>query len=81
MLGPNLHGIFGRRAGSMEGFGYTRAMQNATFIWTPRTMDAWVAQPAHFLPGNAMAYAGLRNQEDRDALVASLLRKTQMKEQ
>lgn len=80
-LGPNLYGIFGRKAGTIEGFGYTRAMQDAAFIWTPEAMDAWLVQPAYFLPGNAMAFAGIRNQEDRDALVASLLRRTQVEGQ
>jgi cytochrome c len=80
MLGPNLHGIFGRKSASTPGFGYTRAMQTADFTWTPRSMDAWIAQPARFLPGNAMAYPGLRNADDRAALIASLLRQTAAEE-
>ena len=75
-LGPNLYGLFGRAAGSVEGYPFTRALLNADFIWTPRALDAWLAQPQGFLPGNAMAFAGLRNAEDRAAVIASLMRRT-----
>ena len=73
MIGPNLHGFFGRPAGSAEGFPYSRAMRAVDFVWTPRALDAWLAAPTEFLPGTSMVYAGLSRQEDRDALIASLL--------
>lgn len=76
-LGPSLFGLFGRKAGSVDGYPYSPALADAGFYWTPRALDAWLAQPGRFLPGNSMAYAGLRNQEDRDALIASLLRLTE----
>lgn len=76
LLGPNLYSVFGRRAGTATGFNYTLALQQADFIWTPRALDAWLAQPQQFLPGNAMAYAGLLYADDRAALIASLLRHT-----
>ena len=76
-LGPSLFGVFGRKAGSLDGYPYSPALADASFYWTPRALDAWLAQPGRFLPGNSMAYAGLRNQEDRDALIASLLRLTE----
>ncbi|MGB5352057.1 MAG: hypothetical protein WBM54_02375 [Woeseia sp.] len=75
-LGPNLFGLFGRRVGKAQGFGYTAALKEADFVWTPRALDAWLAQPQQFLPGNAMAYGGLRYPEDRAALIASLIRQT-----
>lgn len=75
-LGPNLYGLFGRAAGSQDRYPYSPALADANFYWTPRALDAWLAQPTRFLPGNRMAYAGLRNQQDRDALIAALLRLT-----
>jgi len=75
-LGPNLHGVFGRRAGSAPGYGYTQAFRDANFVWTPRALDAWLARPTTFLPGNAMAFGGIRHAEDRAALIASLMRQT-----
>jgi len=76
MIGPNLHGVFGRPAGSAPGFPYSKAFAEASFVWTPRALDAWLAEPARFLPGNAMAYPGLASPGDRAALIASLLRQT-----
>lgn len=75
-LGPGLYGLFGRPVGSVDGYPYSPALASASFYWTPRALDAWLAQPSRFLPGNSMAYAGLHNQEDRDALIAALLRLT-----
>ncbi len=76
-LGPGLYGLFGRPAGSLDGYPYSPALAAGGFYWTPRALDAWLAQPSRFLPGNSMAYAGLRKQDDRDALIAALLRLTE----
>ena len=76
LIGPNLHGFFGRPAGSVAGFPYSRAMRSVDFTWTPRALDAWLASPGDFLPGSSMSYAGLPNESDRRALIASLLRQT-----
>jgi cytochrome c len=51
-------------------------MQAADFVWTPRALDAWLAQPGRFLPGNRMTFGGVRGQRDRDDLIAYLLMKT-----
>jgi cytochrome c len=76
IIGPNLHGFFGRRVASVAGYSYSPALRNANFIWTPQALDAWLAQPADFLPGNWMVYGGLKSPEDRNAAVAALLRLT-----
>jgi len=76
MLGPNLHNIIGRPAGTAAGFRYSKALSEADIVWTPRAIDAWLAEPQRFLPGNQMVYAGVRQAEDRAALIASLIRET-----
>lgn len=76
-LGPSLHGLFGRRAGSLADFAYSPALAGADFVWTPRALDAWLAAPWRFLPGNRMAFAGLSDQQARDAVIAALLRLTE----
>lgn len=76
-LGPNLHGLFGRRVGSLDDYSYSPAVAGADFVWTPRALDAWLASPWRFLPGNRMAYAGLPDQAARDALIAALLQLTE----
>ena len=76
VAGPNLHGIFGKPVAATPGFPYSPALASADFIWTPLALDAWLAAPQRFLPGNRMAYPGLRDADDRNALIAALLRLT-----
>ncbi|NNF40688.1 MAG: cytochrome c family protein, partial [Woeseiaceae bacterium] len=58
MIGPALYGFFGAPAGSRAGFDYSSVFNDADFVWTPRALDAWLAQPGRFLPGNRMSFAG-----------------------
>lgn len=73
MIGPGLYGFFGKEVGTHDGFDYSAALREASFIWTPEAMDAWLAQPGRFLPGNRMTFAGVLRQSDRDDLIAYLL--------
>ncbi len=73
MIGPNLYGFFGREAGAVERFDYSGAFEEVDFTWTPRALDAWLRQPAKFLPGNRMTYPGVPRKADRDNLIAYLL--------
>jgi len=72
-VGPNLHGMFGRKAGAAEGFRYTDALAKSGIVWTPETMDAWLKQPGALVPGNGMAFAGVANDDDRASLIAWLM--------
>lgn len=72
-VGPNLHGMFGRKAGTAEGFRYTDALVKSGIVWTPATMDAWLKQPGAMVPGNGMAFAGIANDADRASLIAWLM--------
>jgi cytochrome c len=76
MVGPALHGFFGREVGTREGFEYSAVMRNADFVWTPEALDAWLAQPGRFLPGNRMTFAGVPDREERANLIAYLLEST-----
>ena len=75
-LGPNLYRIFGRRAGSVDGFEYSEVLGNSDLIWTPEALEAWLAEPSRFLVGNNMAFAGYRSETDRRDLLAYLMRVT-----
>lgn len=72
-IGPALHGMFGRRVAEVSGFAYSPALQNADFIWTPAALDAWLLQPAEFLPGNFMTFIGVPKSQNRRDLIAYLL--------
>ena len=72
-VGPNLHGVFGREIGSLEGFNYSQPVQDANFVWDAAQLDHWLQNPQTFLPGNRMAFAGVRNEEQRRDLIAYLM--------
>jgi cytochrome c len=72
-VGPNLHGVFGREIGSAEGFNYSQAVQDANFVWDGAQLDHWLQNPQTFLPGNRMAFAGVRNETQRRDLIAYLM--------
>jgi len=75
-IGPSLSGVFGRRAASVAGFEYSPALRASEIVWTPEALDAWLAQPADFLPGNNMAFTGFHSADDRRDLIAYLLAQT-----
>jgi len=77
VVGPNLHGVFGRPAGAVEGFDYSPALRSSGLVWTPRALDAWLADPATFVAGTKMTFTGYRSAEDRRDLIAYLLQATQ----
>ncbi|HEX9857769.1 MAG TPA: c-type cytochrome [Paracoccaceae bacterium] len=73
--GPVLNGIVGRVAGMAEGFNYSRPMTeagNGGLVWDAAALDAYLADPKAFMPRNKMSFAGLKDQEDRAAVIAYL---------
>ncbi len=77
LIGPNLHGVFGRSAGTLPGFDYSPALAGSGLVWTPLSLEAWLTEPASFVDGTKMAFTGYRAVEDRRDLIAYLLRATQ----
>jgi cytochrome c len=75
-VGPNLHGVFGRRAGAVEGFTYSQSLQRAAFVWDAEQLDDWLQNPQSFLPGNRMAFAGVRDETQRRDLIGYLMVET-----
>lgn len=72
-LGPNLHKIVGRKAGSLPDYNYSSAMKGADFVWDEAKLDRFIANPDEVVPGNTMKpYGGLASKEDRAKIVAFL---------
>jgi cytochrome c len=71
-VGPNLHGIFMRKAGELADFRYSPAMKRSGIVWTPETLAQYIADPQAFVPTNRMPYAGMANANDRADLIAYL---------
>jgi len=70
--GPALAGLFGRKAGTVPGFKYSKAMRTKGVVWTEKTLDAYLRKPAAYVPGTTMVYSGLRRAADRRDLIAYL---------
>lgn len=75
-LGPSLAGVVGRKAGSVAGFKYSKAVAAAGaekgLVWSEQNLDAYLTKPKDFLPGNKMPFPGLKNPEDRANVIAFL---------
>ena len=76
-VGPSLHGIFGRKSGSLEGFTYSDAMKNAGITWNEAELDKYLTNPKKDVPGNKMAFPGLPKPDDRANVIAYLKQATQ----
>jgi nitrite reductase (NO-forming) len=72
ILGPSLGGIIGRKAGGEAGYNYSPAMKQANITWDPKTLDAYLADPAKTVPGNKMPFPGLKTEHDRKDVIAYL---------
>lgn len=72
MAGPNLYGVFGRKAGDRPRYNYSNAMRTAGFTWDAEKLDHWLQNPRGFLPGNKMTFPGLPDAKDRRDVIAFL---------
>ncbi|MEZ5900338.1 MAG: c-type cytochrome [Hyphomicrobiaceae bacterium] len=69
-LGPNLHGIVGRKAGAAEGFSYSGALRDGSFSWDEEKLDAFIANPDKAVPGNTMKpFSGVADEATRNAII------------
>jgi len=71
-VGPNLRGVYGRRAGSEPGFAYSEALRTSSVNWDEQQLDAFLKNPAAFAPGSRMPFAGLEDEADRAAVIRAL---------
>lgn len=71
-VGPSLAGVVGRKAGMVEGFKYSDPMKNGNLTWSPENLDKYLADPKGFIPGNKMAFPGLKAEADRQNVIAYL---------
>ncbi|MDH4555417.1 c-type cytochrome [Pseudomonas sp. BN417] len=68
MMGPNLHGLYGRTSGSLAGFSYSQAMKAKAVDWQLDSLEQFIAQPQAFVGGTYMPYAGMASADDRRAV-------------
>jgi cytochrome c len=71
--GPSLAGVFGRKAGTAEGFHrYSDALRSADLVWREDTLNGFLADPQAFLPGNRMTFRGIADAQGRADVIAYL---------
>ncbi len=69
MIGPNLWGVIGRQAGSINDYKYSKAMIAYAKEWTFEEMNAYLIKPQAYIKGTKMAFAGLRKEKDRASVI------------
>jgi cytochrome c len=78
--GPRHCGLFGRRAGSVEGFEYSPAMRKSDWVWSAQTLDEFLASPFKAIPGTTMGFGGIWDEQQRADLIAYLQQANQSAE-
>ena len=76
-VGPNLYGVFGRKAGTVAGFAYSDAMKNSGIVWDDATLAKFLRDPKESLPGNRMSFPGIKDDATLHDLLQSLKQATQ----
>ena len=72
LVGPSLNGLFGRKAGTIEGFRYSEANKTSGIVWDEATFREYIKNPRAKIPGTKMVFAGIRDDRDIDDLIAYL---------
>jgi len=69
-VGPNLFGIIGKEAGTVEGYTrYSKELKESGIIWTEETIDMYIENSEKFIPGNKMASGRIKDKKTRDAII------------
>ena len=79
MTGPSLAEVWNRKSGSLASFPrYSPALKSAGIIWNDDTLDEWIKDPQHFIPGNTMTFPGMKDARERADLLTFLKEATQL---
>ncbi|WP_431302990.1 c-type cytochrome [Sediminicoccus sp. BL-A-41-H5] len=76
-VGPNLYGVWDRAAGAVEGFRYSAPMRTKAgegLAWNEANLRAYLTDPKAVVPGGSMSFAGIRNEQQLNDLLAYLQR-------
>ena len=75
-IGPNLYGVVGRNAATVDGFKYSKAMKESGLVWDEATLTGYLTKPKEFLPGNKMPFPGLKKPEQIENVIAYIVEKS-----
>ena len=71
-MGPALGNIFGKKAGSVKKYRYSKAMKKSDIIWTDCTLDQFLIKPRKYIKGTKMRFSGIRKKDQREAVIKYL---------
>lgn len=74
-VGPRHRGVFGRQAGSLADFDYSKALRESDLIWTKSTLDVWLNNPEALIAGQKMGYR-LSDPNEREQIIEYLILQT-----
>ncbi len=77
VVGPNLWGFLGRKAGAAEGFAFSDAMKGSGIVWDEQTLSEYLKDPKGRIPGNKMVFVGVKRPDQMADLIAYLKKATQ----
>ena len=69
-IGPSLHNLLDRKAGSVEGYKYSKAMKNSDVVWDEKSLDKFLTKPRKFIKRTKMSFRGIKKKSLRDALIS-----------
>lgn len=70
--GPPLDGVIGRRAGSVEGYAYSKALKAAGIVWTEPALKAWMEDNQGLIPGTKMRHVGITDPVEQEFILTWL---------
>lgn len=72
LVGPNLHGVFGRKAGTMPGFAFSKGLTDLNITWDDKNLAEYIADPKKFNPTTKMIFVGIKNPKEVEDILAYL---------
>ena len=69
-IGPSLHNLLDRKAGSVEGYKYSKAMKNSSVVWNEESLDKFLTKPRKFIKRTKMSFWGIKKKSLRDDLIS-----------
>ena len=71
-IGPPLYNLLGRKAGTVEGYRYSKAMKNSDVVWDEKSLDKFLTKPRKFIKRTKMSFRGIKKKSLRDDIISYL---------